>query len=369
MTIGKWVSLGCGSYRRVRTGVYEVNYRPQGSTGKQVRRLVPATEEEIKELIRSAARNKARQNSGLAPSVTWLYAKMLFKDRLTAKGNVEKYVAEIIKTIDELKEKTGASSPADVDAVIIENWLNEKAKAAQAAQRPGWARTCNKSRTIAGTFFRFLMRRRMIQHNPVDAVEPFRQTRRPPRALTPDEYARVWAACEAPVRDLLDFLLITGCRFGEAAAMKFGDVDEKGIWTCQKRKGRDYLRQELPKVLLDAIARQPKEKDGLIWRKHRTTAETRCKDGAEIDVFWLKRVLAVRCKRANVKRFSAHALRHAAATWASAAGASPWAIKAHLGHAQLSTTERYSDLSQSGSKLGVEVIDKIRLNAIQSIAQ
>lgn len=114
------------------------------------------------------------------------------------------------------------------------------------------------------------------------------------------------------------------------------------------------MRQCLPKTVLEAIERQPVEKDGLVWHKQtspRPEVSRRSNNGDPIDVFWFGKVLKVRCEKAKVEPFKAHALRHAAASWAAAVGASPWAIKEHLGHSALSTTERYSH-PQSGSKLG-----------------
>jgi len=75
--------------------------------------------------------------------------------------------------------------------------------------------------------------------------------------------------------------------------------------------------------------------------------------GVAIRTEWFDALLKERCRIADVAEFSAHDLRHAASTWARAAGMSPWFVKELLGHSQLNTTMLYAHESAdlSGAKV------------------
>lgn len=60
------------------------------------------------------------------------------------------------------------------------------------------ARTLNLNRTLLGMFFKWCRKRRLIQEDPLEHVDRWREPQREPRVLTPDEVAELLRACRDP---------------------------------------------------------------------------------------------------------------------------------------------------------------------------
>jgi integrase len=250
--------------------------------------------------------------------------------------------------VEDLRDHAGLA-PGALDSADVDAWLNGLARDARDRGRPGWARTCNKKRTMAGGLFRFLRLKRRIPANPFEAVEAFVEREPVRRLLRPEEYAAVWRACEPSLRDLLDFLLATGCRISEAVRMRRADL-AGGIWLIPRRKARDVLRLALPAAVQALIERQPPGDP--VWRRWvprrpGTGPGHGFREGTAVDTAWLDAALRARCAAAGVPAFGAHALRHAAAGWARAAGLPALWIRDTLGHSTVVTTERYAGQAAS----------------------
>lgn len=82
----------------------------------------------------------------------------------------------------------------------------------------------NHAFTALRTFFRFAVRRRLIQHSPVDGLQmPSRVIARE-RALTDDELVNVWNAATQigyPFGTIVQLLILTGQRRGEIANLRW----------------------------------------------------------------------------------------------------------------------------------------------------
>jgi integrase len=82
------------------------------------------------------------------------------------------------------------------------------------------------------------------------------------RILDADELRAVWNACEKfggqraakSYARMVRFLMVTGCRLGEAAAMKHGDV-LGGFWKQADNKSDRPHRLKLPRLALDQISK------------------------------------------------------------------------------------------------------------------
>ncbi len=373
-----WVPTGHGSYREFRAGVFQVSWRPDGHKGPKRKKLLPCSELEAQQFLIDQHRDTRRARVGLAVSITWKDALQRYEERLLARKNSPDYAADCLELLKSLRDHVH-HEPPEIQPLDIDGWLEWLANAAQESEKPGWARTCNKKRAMVHAFFRYLFRRRLIIANPVDATEPFREEKRVVRNLTPDEYIRVWSKSEDSLRDLLDFLLLTGCRFGEAAAMKRGDVTHGGIWLITDRKGKNDHKMPLPPLLLEIILRQPADTDGLVW--HRWVKPIPSHDavdkgghpfvpGLPIDSFWFCKAMKERCKWAGVDYFHAHDLRHAAGSWADEEGMGTKQIQDLLGHTQMSTTLRYTHGDGTvGAKRVQELLLSIRSKAFQAQAK
>lgn len=96
----------------------------------------------------------------------------------------------------------------------------------------------------------------ILEVNPVREIDAIRRSQPTPRAITDAELARLWAAVDAwdnttrpgrrnptPMADIVMVLALTGCRIGEALALRFSDIDwQRSIvtisGTVEERTGR-----------------------------------------------------------------------------------------------------------------------------------
>ena len=201
------------------------------------------------------------------------------------------------------------------------------------------------------SFFRFLSREGWV------AVDPARLLRLPksPKAL-PDvpneETTNAVVDGELPVsierphpkrdRLLLEFLYGCGLRVSEAVGLDLQDVDRTEQWLRVRGKGRKERQVPYGGKAADALVgylaeREPGAHSGALFLNH-----------------WGER-LSDRGARSIVKFYARwtvgdstihpHTLRHAFATHLLSAGADLRAIQELLGHARLSTTQKYTQVS------------------------
>ena len=149
-----------------------------------------------------------------------------------------------------------------------------------------------------------------------------------------------------PERDLALFELLYGCglRISELVGSNVGDFDLSEGWVRVRGKRKKERQVPIPGAALAALRR---------WLDARRPAE------GELAVFVNHRGgrLTDRGARGIVKMYSIalagdsalhpHSLRHAYATHLLSAGADLRAIQELLGHASLSTTQKYTQLSLS----------------------
>jgi len=367
-----WQPTGSGSYREVRKGAFELSWRPSGSRGPKLRRVVDCTAKEARAFLLREGADRSRAGLGLPSNLSWDDAIAMYSERLDAKGVVARYKADVLERLEDLRQF--APTLQHVEPHSIQSWLDAIAKNLKKDKRAGWARTANLHRSMVSGFFRYLVRMRKLQYNPVSATFEFPETIKPPRNVSPQDYARVWEISEPSVRDCMDFSLITACRFSEMAEAKHADI-VNGVWTIKDRKGHDYLKLALPPEILAIVQRQPKTEDGLIFhkwvpRKQGSDAGHGFNPGEPMDRTWWREVIAQRCNQIQgLVRFKPHDLRHAAATWARAAGLSPWFIQNLLGHSTIKTTEIYAAKDLSGAEKVSLALMKIRDEAISKLKQ
>lgn len=125
------------------------------------------------------------------------------------------------------------------------------------------------SRTMLNQLFGFALRHDALARNPVEGTSPLRRPKGSPEALTLDQIQRIRRAAAAwrtgpgvkgpkpdgNVRDVLEVLLGTGLRPGEALALRRTDITDgrtgmvaRVSGTIVYRQGRGTVRQDHPKT-------------------------------------------------------------------------------------------------------------------------
>jgi site-specific recombinase XerD len=110
------------------------------------------------------------------------------------------------------------------------------------------------------SFYRFLIRMDIVQHNPCDRLQRPKVSPSPPRGLSGDQVQQLLAVVPgSPVglrnRAIILTLVFTGRRRAEVLGMKVGDLSTEGKRAdyTYRGKGGKKGRRELPRPSLDAI--------------------------------------------------------------------------------------------------------------------
>ncbi|MBZ0118708.1 MAG: tyrosine recombinase XerC [Sandaracinaceae bacterium] len=210
------------------------------------------------------------------------------------------------------------------------------------------------------SFYRFLMRKGLARANPAAQLKT-PKTRRPlPRFVTVDEAFRVVeapredAARKEPLRlrdaAMLELLYGSGVRVSELAGLRLGDVDRKARVLRVLGKGGKERIVPFGSKAAEALELYLQVRSQL--RHPRTLAQS---GGDAVFLGARGTRLGVRQVQNVVHRYGAlgagrgdlhpHALRHSCATHLLDAGADLRTIQELLGHASLSTTQRYTHVS------------------------
>jgi integrase/recombinase XerC len=226
--------------------------------------------------------------------------------------------------------------------------------AAEAGEGAGNA-TRARHLSAVRSFFRFLARRHGVDIPALRLIATPRAKRPVPRALAPDQAREVTdsigemsdeAAMQA--RDTALFTLLYGCglRIGEALALDVRDAPppgSDGMLRVMGKGRKERIVPVLPAVRAAIVAwlalhpdRQP---DSPLFLGAR---------GARLDPAVAQRVLRqFRRLHGLPEHATPHALRHSFATHLLAGGADLRSIQDLLGHASLSTTQRYTAVDEA----------------------
>lgn len=369
----KWTATGCGSYRKVRPGVYEVTWRPSGHKGPKCRRRVNWMPTAIRAFLLRQAVRKQTLAVGEIPDREWAEAIDAYEKHLVATDTGEAYRTTMRRILEDLEDAGTPLSKFTPD--LASSAFQTRATELRKNGYEGWGRTTNKELAMASGFFRFCVRiLRCLPGNPIEAVPQFPERKLTKRNLTPSEYAAVWRTSESSVQDFMNFQLLTGCRISELVKMRWRDVDTKaGIWTMKDRKGGDDLRMPLDAMLLEILIRQPRLKDGFCWHRWVPPSFTPATvpghgfvEGKRIAKEWWNNVLSARCEAVDVPAFTSHDLRRAAACWArDLKGVATSEIQSLLGHSTVQTTEIYAKGGDSGAKRVQSALVEVLQKALQ----
>ena len=217
-------------------------------------------------------------------------------------------------------------------------------------------------------FFLFLAREGLSEENPARAVATPRADRPLPRTLSVPEAAAVVEAgkdggTDLTSRDraLLELLYATGLRVSELVALDLSDVDLASRQLRTLGKGRkerivpfgekaaaalrEYLKERGPGEREGDEPGAKRRRSGPRPPRSTSDALFRNARGGRLTDRSVRRILDRALRIAGLTRHaSPHALRHSFATHLLAAGADLRSIQELLGHASLSTTQKYTHL-------------------------
>ena len=211
-------------------------------------------------------------------------------------------------------------------------------------------------------FFKYMNRQGILSHNPARLIATPRQEKRLPAVLTADDAQRLMNAPAAPTslhgetelrdRAVLETLYSTGIRASELIGMNHDDINRYDRLIRIRGKGRKERIVPLGAVALATIDAYLDQKP----RSENSSAVFVGPSGKRLTARTVQRILETYRKELGLQqKASPHTLRHSFATHMLESGADLRAIHELLGHASLSTTQRYTHVNLDAL---MEVYDK-----------
>jgi integrase/recombinase XerC len=275
-----------------------------------------------------------------------LYLAELARENASA-HTIRNYAADLAQFLAYLGRGGAALPPAaEVDQLLLREWLADLY--AQNLQKVTIRR---KLAAIRGLFEHLLRegrvtvnRARLLTTPKLPKTLPSVPTEEQTNTLIDDIAARKLERPH-PERDLALFELLYGCglRISELCGMNVADLDPREGWILVRGKRKKERQVPVPARALDALnrwieTRRPAASDeSAVFLNHRGT---RLSDRGARGILKLYAVAL-----AGDGGLHPHSLRHAYATHLLSAGADLRAIQELLGHASLSTTQKYTQLS------------------------
>ena len=207
------------------------------------------------------------------------------------------------------------------------------------------------------SFYKYLtVRTKLLEENPVKDVEFPKLRKSLPKYLTLAESKRLLAAVEGPnaTRDYAILLLFLNCgiRRSELVGLNIADVSEDRIRVRGKgNKERIVYFGSACREAIDAYLPQRNKK---ILTDNKALFGSR--DGNRISVTAVHRLVKKHLLAAGLdpNQFSAHKLRHTAATLMVSNGVDIKTVQEVLGHEHLNTTEIYTHIESTELKIAAE---------------
>ena len=265
-------------------------------------------------------------------------------------ATAERYIRDFIAWADE----RGVTHPSQVSRQVLERyqrWLYHYRKRDGAPLSVAGQRC--KLVPLRG-FFRWLTKTAEIPANPAADMELPRKIKRLPRTvLTAEEAERVMVCVDlgTPIglrdRAMLEVLYATGMRRHEIAALELGDIEaERGVVLIREGKGgKDRLLPLGERALHWVGEYLERGRPLLAWNAEDKTLFLG-NEGKRLSPLWLSTVIARRVDAAELgKRGGCHLWRHTMATLMLEGGADLRFIQAMLGHAEISTTQIYTQVA------------------------
>lgn len=239
-----------------------------------------------------------------------------------------------------------AVEPAKVDVHVVRAYLAELTKSRKKSS------IARKLAALKG-FFRFLIATGRIEKNPLSQIHSPKQEKPLPNFLSVDDVFRLLSLGRPtgtlPNRDraILEVFYSSGIRVSELVGLNWSDVDfQLGIIRVVGKGSKERI-VPIGQVALDALgdySQDLRKKWNLACRgespvflNHRS---------GRITTRSVARIVEKRLREAGIAvKMGPHGLRHSFATHLLNSGADLRVIQELLGHASLSTTQRYTHLN------------------------
>jgi site-specific recombinase XerD len=308
-----------------------------------------------------------REKAGTRSSALTLYRKR--KTESLQKKKLPENLRSPMVSFAELARETLAYSKThkrsyDDDLIRMEKLLNRfrdraadsitpqelEQHLAQTAEENEWApATVNRYRALISLVFRLGIESGKVKENPARLVKHRQENNARVRWLSPEEEVRlravVLSTCAEHMPEL-DLALNTGLRLGELYGLKWENVNlARRVLTVPRPKNGEMRHVPLNSPALAALDELQRRGDGV-------GPVIRNAEGGALASprYWFEPAV----KKAKIRSFSWHCLRHTFASRLVMAGVDLRTVQELMGHKSIQMTVRYSHLTPKHTLAAVE---------------
>ncbi|MFQ5586276.1 MAG: site-specific tyrosine recombinase/integron integrase [Thermodesulfobacteriota bacterium] len=283
------------------------------------------------------------------------FVTYLSVERNVSSHTLESYMRDLRQFCSFLRESGYALRGGGIEVTMIEDG-HIKAFLGTLYRRCRKVTIARKISSLKG-FFRYLEKQGDIAASPAEFISTPRVERYLPTVLTVEETTGLIEATAGGdvdalrERAIIEILYSSGLRVSELVGLDRGDVDRSlGVVRVLGKGGKERL-VPVGKTALDALRRYLEKRDDAATDMKAPLFLT--KRGKRIYPRAVQRVVRRSAAVSGIaKRPSPHSLRHSFATHLLDAGVDLRAIQEMLGHASVSTTQRYT-------KVGIDSLMKV----------
>jgi integrase len=244
---------------------------------------------------------------------------------------------------------------------MIERFLMQRRKVS--------AQTANKEIRYLKATFNFGIKRGYVFVNPVNGIEYFPVEKKIKYIPSSEEIDKVVAGADPETKDYLLVIRETMARVSEINRLTWDDVNLTGKYVVlytRKKKGGHLSPRKVPmtKKLYEILERRRENRDKsmpwVFWHSYWSSKTGEPKRGPFKN---RSRIMKTLCKRAGVRYFRFHALRHSGASILDNCNVPIGSIQRILGHENRTTTEIYLHSIGGSEREAMAAFDRIRENS------
>ena len=244
---------------------------------------------------------------------------------------------------------------SEISRDMVENYMIKRSRISNY--------TANKDLRYLRSLFNFGIKRGWIVDNPTKGID-FLPVEKQIKYVPPKEdVLKVIMAASPEQQDYLYCIKETLARVSEINRLTWNDVDFENrfvvLYTRKKRGGHLTPRtipmtRKLHEVLSRRYEKRDKRKPWVFWQTYWSSKTGERTEGPYQDRKTLMRTL---CKKAGVKYFRYHALRHFGASVLDSRNVNIGSIQRILGHENRTTTEIYLHSVGSAEREAMDILD------------
>lgn len=267
-----------------------------------------------------------------------------------------KYYQDHIYTAKKLVAAWGKLICENITPPMVQNYLIKRSKSGVVA--------ANKELRYLRATFNYGIKLGLIKCNPTKGLEFMPVEKKLRYVPSKEDVAKVLLAADPDTQDYLIAIINTMARVGEINRLTWNDIhfeQKYVVLFTRKKKGGHLTPRKIPmtntlyNMLLKRFNKRDKAKPWVFWQRYWSQKGGKFLEGPYQD---RKLIMKSLCRKAGVKYFRFHALRHHGASVLERANVPIGSIQRILGHENRTTTEIYLHSIGESEREAMAVFEK-----------